>query len=386
MTSAPPIHLPTEIVIHILSEVTAADEFTRQKTLHACCLVSRQWYTCAITLLWEKPRIGSGSSFSKFTNTISPPIGVRKSKWNLGALVHKLDLSSLVHHSSPSLTARLLGRVKENLEVFVAPRASFASNSLPALAKCSKLRYLDLSLVATPIPFRDLKRSLSNLPNLQTLRLPQSTSITNSDSCAVPWPPHLRRLQFSGHFSADAIRSFRWPTSLTSLTLKNCSDLSLPNISSLMCSPDLNRTLKRLTISGLNRRLSPESITSILALIPALSFLSVPGDMVDSTFLDLLCHIGIPTLEVLEFGYPNLDPTIYFATDSLVRALEFGLEKVYAVGFAETFVSDDGMLDDDAVDEFLLNRTKLRKSLPVPTDVPVANQPTFSIQPGVYYI
>ncbi|BCS29182.1 F-box domain protein [Aspergillus puulaauensis] len=371
MTSAPPTHLPTEIVVQILNEV-AADEFARQKTLHACSLVSRQWYTCAIALLWAKPRIDSGPSFTKFANTISPPIGVRKSKWNLGALVRKLDLSLLVHHSSPSLTARLLGRVKENLEVFLAPRVSFAVNSLPAIAKCSKLRYLDLSLVATSIPFSDLKRSLSNLSNLQTLRLPQSTSITDSDSCGIPWPPNLRRMQFSGHFSADSIRSFRWPTSLTALTLKNCSDLSLPNLSSLMCSPDLNRSLRRLTISGLNRRLSPESITSILALIPALSFLSIPGDMVDHTFLDLLCHIGIPTLEILEFGYPNIDPTIYFATEGLIKALEFGLPKVYTVGFAEVFVSDDGLLDDDVVDNFLLNRAATTKSS---LDLP-----------GVYYI
>ncbi|KAL4775645.1 hypothetical protein BDW60DRAFT_178706 [Aspergillus nidulans var. acristatus] len=378
MTSEPPIYLPTEIVIQILDEV-AADKIARQPTLHACCLVSRQWYTCAITLLWAEPRINSGSSFTKFANIVSPPIGVRKSKWNLGALVRKLDLTSLVHHSSPSLTARLLGRVKESLEVFIAPRASFAVNSLPSLAKCSKLRHLDLSLVATPIPFKDLRRSLSNLVNLQTLRLPQSTSITGTETFGIPWPQNLRRVQFSGHFSAEPMRSFRWPTSLTSLTLKNCSDLSLTNISSLMCSPDLNRTLKRLTISGLNRRLSPESITSILGLTPALSFLSIPGDMVDDTFFDLLCHIRIPTLEVLEFGWPSEDPTIYFGIESLLEALELGLPNLYAVGFAEVF-TDNSVLDDDAVDDFLLNRAKTRKAL---AD---SNRPTLNIQPGVYYV
>ncbi|RDW57528.1 F-box protein [Aspergillus mulundensis] len=383
MISEPPIHLPTEIVVQILDEV-AADEVARQSTLHACCLVSRQWYTCAITLLWERPRINSGRSFTRFTSTISPPIGVRKSKWNLGALVHKLDLSSLVHHSSPSLTARLLGRVKENLEVFIAPRASFASNSLPSLTKCSKLRYLDLSLVTTPIPFKDLRRSLSNLTNLQALRLPQSNSVPDSESFGIPWPPNLSRVQFSGHFSAEPIRSFRWPASLTSLTIKNCYDLSLSNLSSFMCSLDLSNSLKRLIISGSNRRLSPESITSILILVPGLSFLSVPGDMVDGTFFDMLCHAGIPTLEVLEFGYPTEDPTIYFSTKSLIEALELGLPNVYATGFAEVFISDDGMLDDDAVDDFLLDRMELRKSLP--PGVVDTKQTSLNIQPGVYYI
>ncbi|KAL5343347.1 hypothetical protein BJX70DRAFT_165899 [Aspergillus crustosus] len=382
MTSASPIHLPTEIVVQILDEV-AADEFARQSTLHACCLVSRQWYTCAISLLWEKPRIDTGPSFKRFANTISPPIGARKSKWNLGELVHKLDLSLLVHHSSPSLTARLLGRVKENLEVFLAPRASFAVNSLPALAKCSKLRYLDLSLVATFIPFKDLKKSLSHLSNLHTLRLPQATSITDSESAGTPWPPQLQRLQFSGHFSGDHIRSFSWPKTLTNLTLKNCSDLSLSNLSSLMCSPDLNRTLKRFTISGLNRRLSPEAITAALALMPSLSFLSIPGDLVDGAFFELLCHVGIPTLEVLELGHPNADSAVYFSTESLLKALEFGLPSVRAVGFAEVFVSDDGQIDDDAVDDFLLDREELRASHPSPAGQALR---TLNVQAGVYYV
>ncbi|KAJ0416764.1 hypothetical protein BJY00DRAFT_290802 [Aspergillus carlsbadensis] len=375
MTSEPPIHLPTEIVVQIVTDV-AADE-SAQTSLFACSLVSRQWYSCAITLLYENPQINTGNSFTRFTSTICPPIGVRKSKWNLGALVHRLDLSSLVHHSSPSLTARLLGRVKDNLEVFLAPRASFASNSLPSLSKCSKLRLLDLSLVATPMLFKDLKKSLSSLEDLRTLRLPQSTSVMDAESFNIPWPPHIHRLQFSGHFSAAPMRSFPWPPSLTTLTLKNCADLSLANLSSLMCSPDLSRTLKRLTISGQNRHLSADSITSILAMVPELSFLSIPGDMVDGTFFELLCHIGLPTLEVLEFGYPSVDPEVYFTTESLLKALDYGLPTLTAVGFAEIFCSGEDSLDDDAVDDFLLKRAETRKS---------SQTGTGSIDPGVYYV
>ncbi|KAL2810413.1 hypothetical protein BJX63DRAFT_402227 [Aspergillus granulosus] len=373
MISEPSIHLPTEIVVQVVAEVAANK--SAQRSLFACCLVSRQWYSCAITFLYENPQLDTGNSFTRFTNTISPPIGVRKSKWNLGSLVHKLDLSALVHQSSPSLTARLLGRVKDNLEVLLAPRASFASNSLPSLSKCSKLRLLDLSLVATPIPFKDLKRSLSSLEDLRTLRLPQSTSVMDSGSYNIPWPPHLRRLQFSGHFSAALMRSFPWPPSLTSLTLKNCADLSLTNLSSLMCSPDLARTLKRLTILGQNRKLSPDSITAILAMVPELSFLSIPGDVVDDAFFELLCHIGIPTLEVLEFGYPSVDPEVYFTMESLLKALESGLPNLRAVGFAEIFCAREDSLDDDAVDDFLLKRAEMRK-------LPEAG----TADPGVYYI
>lgn len=119
------IYLPTEIVVEIIT-YAAADEGHRQATLYACCLVSRQWYSVAIPYLYEKPRVSAGTAFKNFTDTICPTIGARKNKIQLGSLVHKLDLSGLVYHSSNSLTARLLGRVKENLEIFLAPRISFA--------------------------------------------------------------------------------------------------------------------------------------------------------------------------------------------------------------------------------------------------------------------
>ena len=41
-------------------------------------------------------------------------------------LVRVLDMSRLVHNGSKSLTTRILGRVKGNLEEFVAPQAPFA--------------------------------------------------------------------------------------------------------------------------------------------------------------------------------------------------------------------------------------------------------------------
>jgi hypothetical protein len=118
------IYLPTEIVVQIVRFV-AADEAHRQEGLYACCLVSRQWYSAAVSFLYEKPRLHIGNSFQQFVSTCSG-VGGRRNKLNLGSFVRRLDLSRLVHHSSNSVTARLLGRVKENLEVFLAPRVSFA--------------------------------------------------------------------------------------------------------------------------------------------------------------------------------------------------------------------------------------------------------------------
>lgn len=122
------IHLPTEIVVLIVSFAATDedDDARRQSTMYACCLVSRRWYSAAVAFLYERPRLDKGLSFKKFTDTVCPPIAARKSKLNLGNLVRRLDLSGLVHHSTNSLTARLLGRVRENLEVFIAPSVSFA--------------------------------------------------------------------------------------------------------------------------------------------------------------------------------------------------------------------------------------------------------------------
>lgn len=122
------VYLPTEIVVYIVSlAAQSSDEAQRQSTLYACCLVSQQWYSAAVSFLYRKPRLKTGRSFAKFTRTVAPPLGERKSKLNLGEFVHRLDLGSLVHESSKSLTARLLGRIKTNLESFVAPSLSFSS-------------------------------------------------------------------------------------------------------------------------------------------------------------------------------------------------------------------------------------------------------------------
>lgn len=124
------LHLPTEILVQIasliLEEGVEDDVLGFQSTLHSFCLVSRQWYSAGIEFLYRHPQLARGNSFSLFTNTVCPPIRSRERKVDLGSLVQDLDLSGLVHHSSNSLTARLLGRVKKNLKRFTAPRVSFS--------------------------------------------------------------------------------------------------------------------------------------------------------------------------------------------------------------------------------------------------------------------
>ena len=117
------VHLPSEIITHILSYVPR--HYTSQATLYSCCLISRQCYAVAISQLYHSPYI-SGKNFKQFVATVCPSVNAHVRKSELAWLVRRLDMGNLVHDGSKSLTARLLGRVKFHLEEFVAPQASFA--------------------------------------------------------------------------------------------------------------------------------------------------------------------------------------------------------------------------------------------------------------------
>lgn len=114
------LDLPPELLDQIFSHVTRPS----QQTLHAAALVSRAWYRTAIRRLYQRPEV-TGKHFNAFVRTVCPSINAHVRYNGLADLIKRLDLSSLVHHASKSLTARVLGRVKHNLEEFIAPQASF---------------------------------------------------------------------------------------------------------------------------------------------------------------------------------------------------------------------------------------------------------------------
>ena len=114
--------LPLEVIESILAYIPPSD--TSQSTLCACTLISKAWYSAAIIRLYANPRI-SGKNYDPFVTSVCPSINAHIRSNGLGELVRILDLSKLVHHSSKSKTARLLGRVKSGVKEFVAPQASF---------------------------------------------------------------------------------------------------------------------------------------------------------------------------------------------------------------------------------------------------------------------
>lgn len=96
-----------------------------QASLHACAIVSRLWYSASIAKLYYSPVI-TGKNYDAFIRSVCPSINAHIRHNGLAELVRTLDMSRLVHNGSKSLTARLLGRLKGGLEVFIAPQASFA--------------------------------------------------------------------------------------------------------------------------------------------------------------------------------------------------------------------------------------------------------------------
>lgn len=112
--------LPSEVLRNV-SAYLAAD----QPALYSSALVSRSWYSNSISALYSSPVI-DGKNYDLFVLAICPSVNAHIRTNGLAELVKTLDMSRLVHNGSKSLTARLLGRVKGNLEAFVAPQASFA--------------------------------------------------------------------------------------------------------------------------------------------------------------------------------------------------------------------------------------------------------------------
>lgn len=113
--------LPSEVLRNVFVYLTSID----QQTLYSSALVSRSWYTNSISSLYSSPVI-DGKNYDLFVRAICPSVNAHIRTNGLAELVKTLDMSRLVHNGSKSLTARLLGRVKGNLEAFVAPQASFA--------------------------------------------------------------------------------------------------------------------------------------------------------------------------------------------------------------------------------------------------------------------
>ncbi|KAI5259463.1 hypothetical protein E4T42_00003 [Aureobasidium subglaciale] len=275
-----PAYLPDELVLEILSYVAVTPE--AQKSLYTCCLLSRQWHVAALPYLYHYPKI-YGKNYDPFYRTMCPSINLRIKESPLASLVKVLNLGLLVHHSTKSVTARVLRRLETSLEEFVAPQASFAINSYAALSKSHNLRSLDLSLVSEAQPLDMLFKSLKSLKHLERLRFPRSSGFgaNTVDPDSIIWPQALKDLHISGGIDANFLYGIvHFPPALERLTIEHCPQAKSHAIRQLLAT--LSRAqlpLKALSLSHLPR-LGISSLDPVLGLFPDLEELSVSVDYI----------------------------------------------------------------------------------------------------------
>nr|QEJ80713.1 F-box domain-containing protein [Teratosphaeria gauchensis] len=283
--TTPPVYLPEEILIEILEYVARSSE--SQQTLASCCLLSHQWYSAAVPLLYARPFI-SGHNYDPFARTIITSLNLKVRDSPLAKLIRGLNMASLVHQGSKSSTARLLSRTKDNLEEFVAPVATFGSNCLAPLAKCVQLRMLDLSLVSECPPLPELFKAVSRLERLKIFRLPRSSGFGvhyNPDS--FTWPPNLEDLTLSGGIDAHFLHGVvAFPQTLRSLTIEHCPLAKGFAVTHLL--KKAIRPLKNLQALKIRHmpRLSAHALDDVLFLLPQIRKLSISVDYITPAIFD----------------------------------------------------------------------------------------------------
>jgi len=314
--------LPLEIISQIISFIPR--RVSSQSTLWACTLVNRTWYSAGIALLYERPYL-TGGNFAEFVTTVCPSKNAHIRQSALAVLVRKLDMGELVHNASRSLTARLLGRLKGNLEEFVAPQASFAINSFAALSKCTKLTYLDLSLISASISNQLLFKTLKSLQDLETLFFPRSSSLDQiKEPTPYDWPPQLKALHLAGgvddHFLV--VHLINAPPTLSRLSIQHCANIH--PFSVIQTLAKLGHRLQHLTIRHPMPHLYLGSLDSVFELCESLIALRISADFITNKLFEF-----IPSehpLQILDLECsPQAGADVDIQAQSVLTAVESGL-------------------------------------------------------------
>jgi len=282
-------------------------------------------------------------------------------------------MGNLVHQGSRSLTARLLGRVKNNLQEFVAPQASFAENCFPALSKCYDLRVLNLSLVSESPPLPKLFKTVAHLQQLRVFRLPRSGGFGvhyKPDSFA--WPPRLEDLSLSGGIDAHFLHGVvAFPQTLRRLTIEHCPlAKEFAVVSLLRTAVRPLARLESLTIKHMPR-LGTKALDDVLLLLPQLQRLNISVDYISPAFMDddpfhhdkqsvllsiadpdrpigvAFSHKNLRTLELTNSGNPGIEDKI--TPIDIVIAIDDGaLPSLRQVRVAKSLLWHSAATSEDA--------------------------------------
>jgi len=165
----------------------------------------------------------------------------------------------------------------------------FRINALAALSRCSKLRYLDLSLVSERIPQLDLCRSLSMIKGLESLGYPRSGS-TDAETFLGTVPIGLKDVHVNGglqdglllHDINKRLTTQIEPLTLTRLTIGNCPKLSKDGVWTIVEHYSIN--LEYLKIGNHMSALRNDPLDGILGILGSLRHLSIPVDYITGFF------------------------------------------------------------------------------------------------------
>lgn len=209
--------------------------------------------------------------------------------------------------------------------------------------------------------------ALGTLENLTTLYLPRhglNIPPTPTATADMSWLDSLQEIQVSGLFSDSALSTISWPHNLSAMTLVECDDLFVETLAFMLNSPNLGWSLKRLAISKFNDCHVPGCIEIIPSVLPALEFLSIPGDVVENSFFEILAEMTTTwALRTLELDYRTEEASCNFEAYWLNQALRGGLAKLRSLGLSVGFngcrrgavVEED---DLDGINAILLERAK----------------------------
>ncbi|KIV90701.1 hypothetical protein PV10_05329 [Exophiala mesophila] len=333
--------LPAEVIDSISIHVMQFDQY--QSSLASCCLVNRSWYAGFIAGLYAYPII-TQRNFEYFARTLSSPV-TKKTKVGLEHLVKRLDLSSIAYESSKSLTARLLGRVKNSLEFFASPAITFSLTSLAPLSKCYNLHHLDLSADGYQLGLGKILATVSHLEQLSTLKLPTDAFAVQPEVASLMWPPNLRFVQLTDRLPNssknwdDVLRSL--PKTVTTLRIHGC--LNYDSVARLKeCEPSDNR-VSRLEI-GVSRDeayMPFDAITT--AAFPALRYIAVPAPSLIPPATAMLVepiikHDGIEVLELTPIR--DVGPPVKWEFDDF-NTIIHSFTSLYKITIAEKNVRLD---------------------------------------------
>ncbi|KAI9740494.1 MAG: hypothetical protein M1834_005074 [Cirrosporium novae-zelandiae] len=364
------MYLPPEIILHVLDFLRADRENSDyQVDIYSCCLVSRDWYNASVEHLYPEPWV-AGHRFEKFAKTITDS---RKS--DFAKLVKCLDLSMLVHESNASKTARLIGRLKDNLEIFVAPRFSFGTASLPALSKCSRLWDLDLSEYRpkSSANYKAIFEHTKNLQSLTHLQLPPFQFLETFD---FPLPPKLQELTISlpEIWCSFDQQKYSIPTSLSKVTLRKCSGNV---VKTFLKHVSVFNRLTRLAIIYATDDGWAAPLSYILTSAPDLRFLRIDPSYIQY-FLPPYDDLVHP-LEVLQLEKDTSMPPMFGPYDILNAArqkslgnlrlikLRKSLRQAWARNFSDNLEVPDQPVEHplvqnilDSLDRLLINNARAR--------------------------